>query len=142
MARHEASGLSGDGFCEAEGIGRSAFWRWRRRLSDEDAARTGDGGGAAFVELSAAQSASWDVDLELGASVVLRVRRPACTAERRIWLRGADGHAALVRRPGGAGVQPRSKRRSRNVVPHLPFNWPTLRDSWKPLVGLNNGLQG
>ena len=44
MARHEASGLSGDGFCEAEGIGRSAFWRWRRRPSDEAAAR--DGGGA------------------------------------------------------------------------------------------------
>ena len=78
MARHEASGLSGEGFCEAEGIGRSAFWRWRRRLSDEDAARTGGDGGAAFVELSAAQPASWDVELELGAGVVLRVRRPAC----------------------------------------------------------------
>ena len=76
MARQEASGLSGEGFCEAEGIGRSAFWRWRRRLSDEAAA--GDGGGAAFVELSAARPASWDVELELGAGVVLRVRRPAC----------------------------------------------------------------
>ena len=76
MARHEASGLSGEGFCEAEGIGRSAFWRWRRRLADEDAARAGDG--VAFVELSAAQPASWDVELELGAGVVLRVRRPAC----------------------------------------------------------------
>ena len=76
MARHEASGLSGEGFCEAEGIGRSAFWRWRRRLSDEAAARTG--GEAAFVELSAAQPASWDVELELGAGVVLGVRRPAC----------------------------------------------------------------
>ena len=76
MARHEASGLSGEGFCEAEGIGRSAFWRWRRRL-------IGRGRGAhrrraAFVELSAAQPASWDVELELGAGVVLRVRRPAC----------------------------------------------------------------
>ena len=76
MASREASGLSGEGFCEAEGIGKSAFWRWRRRLSDEAANR--DGVGAAFVELSAAQSASWDVELELGAGVVLRVRRPAC----------------------------------------------------------------
>ena len=75
MARQEASGLSGEGFCEAEGIGRSAFWRWRRRLADEDAARAGDG--VAFVELSA-EPASWDVELELGAGVVLRVRRPAC----------------------------------------------------------------
>ena len=78
MARQEASRLSVESFCDAEGIGRSAFWRWWRRLSDEDAARTGDGGGAAFVELSAAQPASWDVELELGAGVVLRVRRPAC----------------------------------------------------------------
>ena len=76
MARHEASGLSGDGLSEAEGIGKSAFWRWRRRQSDEAAAR--DGGEAAFVELSAAQPASWDVELERGAGVVLRVRRPAC----------------------------------------------------------------
>ena len=77
MARHEASGLSGEGFCEAEGIGRSAFWRWRRRLADEDAAR-GDGGEPMFVALSDARPASWDVELKLGAGVVLRVRRPAC----------------------------------------------------------------
>ena len=31
-----------------------------------------------FVEFADAQPASWDVELELGAGVVLRVRRPAC----------------------------------------------------------------
>ena len=78
MARHEASGLSGDGFCEAESIGRSAFWRWRRSLADVDAA-CGDGGSEPmFVELVDAQPASWDGELELGAGAVPRVRRPAC----------------------------------------------------------------
>ena len=78
MARQEESGLSGDGFCEAEGIGRSAFWRWRRRLAEADTA-CGDGGGEPmFVELADAPPAPWDVELELGAGVVLRLRRPAC----------------------------------------------------------------
>lgn len=74
MARYEASGLSGEGFCEAEGIGKSAFWRWRRRLADGDA---GGGGKAMFVEL-AGPASSWDVELELGSGVVLRLRRPRC----------------------------------------------------------------
>ena len=75
MARYEASGLSGEGFCEAEGIGKSAFWRWRRRLADGDA---GGGTKAMFVELAADPASPWDVELELGAGVVLRVRRPRC----------------------------------------------------------------
>ena len=75
MARYEASGLSGEGFCEAEGIGKSAFWRWRRRLADGDA---GGGTKAMFVELAAGPSSPWDAELELGAGVVLRVRRPRC----------------------------------------------------------------
>ena len=73
MARYEASGLSGEGFCEAEGIGRSA-WRWRRRLADGDAG----GGKAMFVEIAGGPATSWDAELELGAGVVLRVRRPRC----------------------------------------------------------------
>ena len=77
IARYEAGGLGGNAFCAAEGIGKSAFWRWRRRFADEDAARAGDGG-PAFVELSGAGSAAWDAELELGAGVVLRVRRPRC----------------------------------------------------------------
>ena len=61
------------GVCATEGIGSSAFWRWRRRLADEDAAR--GRGGPAFVELSGAGTAAWDAELDLGAGVVLRVRR-------------------------------------------------------------------
>ena len=76
MARHEASGLTCEAFCAAEDIGRSAFWRWRRRLAAEDA-QAGNGG-PVFVELSGADAASWDAELDLGGGVVLRVRRPRC----------------------------------------------------------------
>jgi len=76
MARHEASGLAGEAFCAAEGIGSSAFWRWRRRLAEEDA-QSGNGG-PVFVELSGTGAAAWDAELELGGGVVLRVRRPRC----------------------------------------------------------------
>ena len=74
MARYEASGLSGEGFCEAEGIGKSAFWRWRRRLANREAGA----GKAVFVELAGDPAPSWDAELDLGAGVVLRVRRPRC----------------------------------------------------------------
>ena len=76
IARHEASGLACEAFCAAEGIGSSAFWRWRRRLAEEDA-RVGNGG-PMFVELSGAGAASWAAELDLGGGVVLRVRRPRC----------------------------------------------------------------
>ena len=74
MARYEASGLSGEGFCEAEGIGKSAFWRWRRRLANGEAGA----GKAVFVELAGDPAPSWDAELDLGGGVVLRVRRPRC----------------------------------------------------------------
>ena len=78
MARHEASGLSGDGSA-------------RRRASAR--ARSGAGRG------------------------VCRTRPRRATAERRIWLCvAADGHAALVRRPGGAGAQPPGGSHRRVVV--------------------------
>ena len=77
MARYEASGLADEAFCAAEDIGRSAFRRWRRRFADEDAARSGNGA-PVFVELSGAGAAAWDAEHDLGADVVLRVRRPRC----------------------------------------------------------------
>ena len=77
IARYEASSLGGNAFCAAEGVGKTAFWRRRRRFADEDAARAGNGG-PAFVELSGAGAAAWDAELDLGAGGVLRVRRPRC----------------------------------------------------------------
>ena len=96
MARYEESGLSGKGFREAEGIGKSAFWRWRPANGDAG------GGKAVFVQLAGGSASSWDAELDLGAGVVLRVRRRA--VERRIWLcvaaadmrRSFDGLTALA----------------------------------------------
>ena len=73
IGRHEASGQTVEEFCVAEGVSATAFWRWRRRLSEHNGAGTG----GLFVELGASP-ATWDVELELGAGVVLRLRRPRC----------------------------------------------------------------
>ena len=102
------SPLRGEGFCEAEGIGKSTFWRWRRRLADGDA---GGGGRAMFVELAAGPSSPWDVELELGAGVVLRVRRPRVlipAAGRRIWLCVAPALLALLE---GVDMEVKGRRR-------------------------------
>ena len=65
----EASGLSGAAFCEREGLSYSTFCRWRRRLRDASEFE--------FVPLSgeAVESPGWDVELELGDGLVLRLRR-------------------------------------------------------------------
>ena len=59
MARQEASGLTCEVFCAAEGVGRSAFWRWRCPLAAEDA-QAGNGA-PMFVELSGGGASEDDV---------------------------------------------------------------------------------
>lgn len=73
VERQAASGQSVEAFCAAAGISSTSFWRWHERLSEANGAGT-DG---LFVELGTAPE-TWDVELELGAGVVLRVRRPRC----------------------------------------------------------------
>ena len=104
MARYEASGLSGEGFCKAEGIGKSAFWRWRRRLAKRGR-RGWQGGvrgtrGPCAVVVGRRAGPRWRRGAAGAPSAVLI---PA--AERRIWLcvaaadmrRSFDGLAALAR---------------------------------------------
>jgi hypothetical protein len=69
MEQQAASGLSRQAFCEREGLVRSSFESWRRRLASRSAA-----GG--FVELTAPAEASkrWDVEIELPGGVLFRVR--------------------------------------------------------------------
>lgn len=69
MEQQAASGVSRKAFCEREGISRSSFESWRRRLASRAAA-----GG--FVELTAPAepSKSWDVEIELPGGVLFRVR--------------------------------------------------------------------
>ena len=77
VSRFERSGQGCREFCMAENLAPSTFWWWRRKLG-----RTGSAGvtvdAAVFVELTDDRPAVpvWDVELELGDGVVLRVRRP------------------------------------------------------------------
>lgn len=84
----ETSGETRRRFCARHGVALSTFDWWRRRLREQ----AGSAGAAPlhpealFVELTApmtplrempGSAAAWDVELELGAGVVLRLRRGA-----------------------------------------------------------------
>ncbi len=83
------SGETRTQFCERHGVALSTFSWWRSRLRRESSARAVSNTapsrpGALFVKLApektpvATTSAHWDMELELGAGVFLRLRRPVC----------------------------------------------------------------
>jgi putative transposase len=86
VAAFEQSSLSRRAFCARQGVSVSTFDWWRKRLNIESgglpvACADSD---ALFVELSAPLAATgaahaapvaWDVELELGTGMVLRLRR-------------------------------------------------------------------
>ena len=79
VERFERAGQSRGRFCAAHGLALSTFDLWRRKLRGAPAVRE-EAPEAVFVELSGGPetergAASWEVELELGAGVVLRVRR-------------------------------------------------------------------
>lgn len=77
MAQYARSGLSQDGFCAREGIAPSTFARWRAQLRAEGVttSRVTPEAASPFVELvSSASSPAFDIELELGCGVVLRMR--------------------------------------------------------------------
>ena len=87
MRAFSHSGETRTQFCERHGVALSTFAWWRSHLRRELTAAsdaTPLPASALFVELApadklvAAQSATWDVELELGSGVFLRVRRGAC----------------------------------------------------------------
>ena len=80
-------------FCARHGVALSTFERWRRRvrseMPDSDSASrplraARDSTPSLFVELAPeanpiiASSSAWDVELDLGAGMVLRLRRSSC----------------------------------------------------------------
>ncbi len=81
LGRFAASGQSREEFCRERGLSLSSFDRWRRVLGHAGAAHTLMGGDPLFLELKSDASAvarDWDLELELvlGAGMVLRLRRP------------------------------------------------------------------
>ena len=87
MRAFSQSGETRAQFCERHGLSLSTFAWWRSHLRRESTAvpeTIPSTASALFVELAqedkpvAAQLARWDVELELGSGVFLRVRRSAC----------------------------------------------------------------
>lgn len=83
IERAAHSPLSIAAFCGAEGISTASFYSWRKRLGGVApgtavAETTAEGG--AFLELGVlggevAGPAPWGIELQLGAGLVLRLRR-------------------------------------------------------------------
>ena len=74
ISDQRASGLSQVEFCKREGIALSTFARWRHRLSGAEKATSGE---APWIELSdlPGTRAGWDIELDLGDGICLRLRR-------------------------------------------------------------------
>jgi predicted DNA-binding transcriptional regulator AlpA len=81
LERAERSRLSTVAFCAAEGISTASFYLWRkRRRAPAPVALDSEASAAAFLDLGVlsaprADGPSWDLELDLGGGVVLRLRR-------------------------------------------------------------------
>ena len=79
LQRFEHSGQSREDFCREHGLTLSSFAHWRREFG-----KTATGGRAVtasplFFEVTpqaSGSAGSWDIELELGNGMVLRLRRP------------------------------------------------------------------
>ena len=73
ISRFERTGQTRKNFCLSQGVSLSTFDLWRRKLR----ARAVEDNESMFVEVSQVEPnalSSWDVELELGGGVILRVR--------------------------------------------------------------------
>ena len=68
VGEFEGSGLSQEKFCRRRGIATTSFYAWRNKLGKKEMPAT------RFVEVVAAQK-SWDMELDLGCGVLLRIKR-------------------------------------------------------------------
>ena len=76
------SGQTRERFCAERNLKLSTFSRWRKRLRDDSHAVAANTEDSMFVELASQTTkpsgVPWDVELELGGGVVLRLRQGAC----------------------------------------------------------------
>ena len=87
VERFDRSGQTRGNFCATNGLALSTFDLWRRKLGETQAAADEALPESLFVELTKATepaespitagTGAWEVELELGAGVVLRLRRVA-----------------------------------------------------------------
>lgn len=82
VARYQESGQTRKRFCAEMGIGESTLRRWCSRLREGTAPAVSEA--PVFVELPAQERGPgaavppWDVELQLGAGILLRLRRVPC----------------------------------------------------------------
>ena len=85
LERQAASGQSVEAFCRAESVTTASFYRWRKQLGTQGAtvpapAHEPVSAASSFVDLGTlgdgdgAASGGWELELALGAGVVLRLR--------------------------------------------------------------------
>ena len=80
--RFEQSGQSRDQFCHEQGISLSSFSRWRTKLRKQTLVKPASSESPLFTELTSATQpegspvSGWDIELQLGAGVLIRLRRP------------------------------------------------------------------
>jgi hypothetical protein len=78
--RFESSGQSREQFCHEQGISLHSFNRWRTKLLKRTPGDPSPTTSPLFSELTSAvppPPTAWDIELQLGADIVLRLRR-AC----------------------------------------------------------------
>jgi MoxR-like ATPase len=80
FARFKQDEQTREQFCIEQGISLSSFDRWRTKLHKAPLAQAVIPEGPMFVELTpetpSPVTSAWDVELQLGAGVFLRLRRP------------------------------------------------------------------
>jgi len=80
--RFEQSGQSRDQFCHEQGLSLSSFSRWRTKLRKQTLVKPASSESPVFTELTSAVQpeespvSGWDIELQLGAGVLIRLRRP------------------------------------------------------------------
>jgi putative transposase len=69
---HAASGQTQRAFCAQRGISLASFGNWKRRLATEAAS---DDPWVEVLGVTESRTGDWDLELDLGAGVCLRLRR-------------------------------------------------------------------
>ena len=77
IAEQQRSGLSQKAFCAERGLVLSTFTNWKRRLGETTSSnRSAEGDWLELpVSLTEGTSAGWDIELELGGGLCLRLRQ-------------------------------------------------------------------
>ena len=80
FVQFEKSGQTREQFCHEHDISLSSFGRWRTKLRKQTSPKPLSADPPLFAELISERqppaSPSWDIELQLGAEVFLRLRRP------------------------------------------------------------------